>query len=113
MIPALEEAVRHIEDNFADIVTLSDVDRSYTDRITANATINVQLNKTDSKELREKKVVIIEISQSGFRVLGREKSNTHETIEGLLLSLAPEAWTQYLETSIARKLGGGEEGISS
>ncbi|KAJ1610990.1 hypothetical protein OIY81_1862 [Cryptosporidium canis] len=111
MIPALEEVVRHIEDNFGDIVTLSDVDRSCADRITAKATITVQPNKNDSKELQEKKVVVIEISQSGLRVLGGEESNTHETIEGLLLSLAPEAWTQYLETSIARKLG--EEGISS
>lgn len=107
MILALEEVVKHIENNYGDIIVLSEVDKSCEDRITAKATIEVRQGREDSSgELHEGKVVDLEITQSGFRVLGSEESGSHETIEGLLLSLAPETWIRYFETKIEKRLQG-------
>lgn len=106
MILALEEVVKHIEDNYGDIIVLSEVDRSYNDRITAKATVGVRQSRGSSGELSEGKVVDIEISQSGFRVLGSEKSGSYETIEGLLYFLVPETWIRHLETSMEKRLQG-------
>ncbi|KAH8583502.1 uncharacterized protein ELE39_000270 [Cryptosporidium sp. chipmunk genotype I] len=104
MIVALEEVVKYIESNFGDILTLSEIDNSYKDKITAKATLGFQQNKDNSSKFYEKKIVNLEISKSGFRVLEKESSNFYETIEGFLYSQVPETWIRYFETKIGEKL---------
>ncbi|OII75252.1 uncharacterized protein cubi_03731 [Cryptosporidium ubiquitum] len=104
MIIALEEVIRHIESNYGEILTLSEIDNSYKDKVIAKATIGFQQSKDGSTEFYEKKVVNLEINQNGFRVLERECSNFYETIEGFLHSEVPETWIRYFETKIVEKL---------
>lgn len=104
MTVALEEIVKYIESNYREILTLSEIDNSYKDRVLAKATIEFHQNKDDSKDFYEKKVVNLEINQNGFRVLEKECSNYYETIEGFLHSEVPEAWIRYFETKIVEKL---------
>lgn len=104
MVAALEEVVKHIENNFGDILTLSEIDNSYKDKIIAKATLGLQQNKDNFSKFNEKKIVSLEISQNGFRILEKEDSNFYETIEGFLYSQVPETWIKYFETKISEKL---------
>ncbi|KAK9171201.1 hypothetical protein CmeUKMEL1_07715 [Cryptosporidium meleagridis] len=104
MVGALEEVVKHIENNFRDILTLSEIDNSYKDKIIAKAKLGLQQNKAHFSKFNQKKILSLEISQNGFRILEKGDSNFYETIEGLLYSQVPETWIEYFETKMAEKL---------